>query len=113
MKDRFEPEEDPEGGGWCLLVAAAAGVGVAVFAYSRDAFVILFWVIGAVALWKANKKMPSAPDRTPPPTPKRGSEQEPQVNVVRDPTHPNRWTVTEQTPWLDWAPDNDNDRDKS
>lgn len=116
MKDRFqEPEEPPEGGGWCLLIAAGGGVGVAVFAYSRDVFVILVWIIGAVALYRAARKVPGTPNPAPPPPPERGSGEEPQVNptLVKDPTHPNRWAVTEQSPWLDWGPDDTEDRDVS
>lgn len=94
----------PEQQGAAVLVAAAAGVGLAVFVYSRDAFVLLVWALGAYAVWwaakKPNKSVQDAPDRTPPGPSKRGSEKEPQVSMVRDTTHPNRWVVTRPSPWM-------------
>jgi len=94
----------PEQQGAAVLVAAAAGVGIAVFVYSRDAFVLLVWVLGAVAVWYAaktpNKSVQDAPDPAPPPLPERGSEEEPQVRMMRDKTHANRWLVTRPSPWL-------------
>lgn len=105
----------PEQQGAAVLVTAAAGIGIAVFVYSRDAFVLLVWVLGAAAVWYAaktpNKSVQHAPDRTPPPLPERGSEEEPQVTMVRDTTHPNRWTVTRPSPWL--TKEIEKDRDES
>lgn len=105
-------DEEPEGsgcGGWLVLAAAGAGTGGAVYAYSRDLLVILVWVIGAVLLWRANKKMPSAANPAPPAPPERGSDEEPQVSVVRDQDHPNRWLVTRSSEWLKWEPQDDKD----
>lgn len=109
MKDRFGEPEGPEGGGWCLLIAAAAGVGMAVFAYSRDLFVIAFWVIGSVAVWRAARKVSGAPNPAPPPAPERGSQEEPQVTLIRDTTHPNRWVIIRQSKWLRWTATEDRD----
>ena len=94
----------PEQQGAAVLVTAAAGVGIAVFVYSRDAFVLLVWVLGAVAVWWAgcrpNKPVQDAPNPAPPPLSERGSEEEPQVTLMRDTTHANRWMVTRPSPWL-------------
>lgn len=45
----------PEQKGAAVLVMAAGGVGIATFNVSRDAFVLLVWVLGAVAVWYAAK----------------------------------------------------------
>lgn len=100
-------EEEPEGSraqGAAVLTVAALGVGLAVFVYSRDAFVLLVWALGATAVWWAahtpNKSVHDAPDPTPPPPPERGAEEEPQITAVRDTAHPNRWTVVKESPWV-------------
>lgn len=93
----------PEQQGAAVLTTAAAGIGIAVFVYSRDAFVLLVWALGAVAVWYAARtpnKVPGTPDPAPPAPSERGSEEEPQVTMVRDSTHPNRWTVARPSPWL-------------
>jgi hypothetical protein len=106
----------PEQQGAAVLVTAGAGVGLAVFVYSRDAFVLLVWALGAVAVWWAakrpNKSVRDAPDPAPPGTSERGSEQEPQVSMVRDTTHPNRWIVARDSPWLTVEIDKE-DRDET
>lgn len=100
--------------GVAVLVAVALGTGAALFAYSRDTLVILVWVVGAVLLYRAAKRGPKsvqgAPDPAPPPLPERGPKQEPQVSLVRDTTHPNRWIVTRESPWLTYRHE---DRDES
>lgn len=105
----------PEQKGAAVLVTAAGGVGIATFNVSRDAFVLLVWVLGAAAVWYAaktpNKSVQHAPDPAPPPLPERGSEEEPQVSMVRDTTHPNRWAVTRPSPWL--TKEIEKDRDES
>jgi len=104
MQHRQGPQVTPEQQGAAVLVPAAAGVGIAVFVYSRDAFVLLVWALGAIAVWyaarKPNKSVQDAPNPAPPPLPERGSEEKPQVTMVRDTTHPNRWAVTRPSPWL-------------
>lgn len=94
----------PEQQGAAVLVTAAAGVGIAVFVYSRDAFVLLVWALGSAAVWYAaktpNKCVRDAANPAPPPLPERGMEEEPQVKMVRDTTHPNRWTVARPSPWM-------------
>jgi len=109
MKDKYRKDEEPEGtaGGWCLLVAAGSGVMLAIVLAAPDLAVVLVWVALVLAIWKANKSVRGAANPAPPPVPERGPEQEPQVStiVVKDPTHPNRWAVAETTPWLNWAPD--------
>jgi hypothetical protein len=113
-----EPEEEAvrpmssRTAGAATLLICSAGVGLAVFAYSRDAFVLLVWALGAAAVWWAAKKpVQGAANPAPPPLPERGSEKEPQVTMVRDTTHPNRWVVTRPSPWL--AEPIEKDRDES
>lgn len=102
------PEEEPEPemlsgsiAGAAVLTVASGGVGFAVFAYSRDAFVLLVWALGAAAVWYAAKKpVPSTPNPAPPPPPEGVEVEEPQVSVVRDPSHPNRWLTIRPSRWL-------------
>lgn len=106
-------DEEPEGGraaGIFLLVASAAGVGTAILAYSRDLLVILVWIIGAAALWRANKKMSRASNPAPPPEMRVATDAISQVTFVRDPSHPNRWVTLQQSDWLDWT---NEDRDET
>jgi len=114
-----QPVEEPEvrrmssrTSGAATLVICSAGVGLAVFAYSRDAFVLLVWVLGAAAVWWAAKKpVQGAANPAPPPLPERGLEKEPQVTMVRDTAHPNRWLVTRESPWM--TQEIEKDRDES
>lgn len=98
-------EDDEPSGGGCggitVLAVAALGLGAAVYAISRDTFVIVVWIIGwALVVKAARKPVQSTPDPAPPPPPERGSEEKPQVKMVRDTTHPNRWIVAAESPWL-------------
>lgn len=90
--------------GVAVLVAVALGLGLAVYAISRDALVLIVWALGATMIYRAAKAGPKsvqdAPDPAPPTPPERGSKTEPQVNIVRDTAHPNRWIVTRESPWL-------------
>ena len=104
------PEDDvPEGGGCAgvtVLAVAALGLGTAVYAISSDTFVIAVWIIGwALVVKAARKPVQSTPDPAPPPLPERGSEEKPQVKMVRDMTHPNRWIVAAESPWLHYPLD--------
>lgn len=107
MTDTGDPEETPVRNGGCagvaVITAAALGLGVAFYAVSRDLLVVVIWVAGAVLLYRAAKKMPDGvQDREPLPhrPSERGSEEEPQVTVVRDHSHPNRWLVTKPSRWM-------------
>jgi hypothetical protein len=108
MSDLEEPQEtsgeEALGGntaGAVLLTLASGGVGLAVFTYSRDAFVLLVWALGAIGVWWAAKKpVRDTPNPAPPPAPERGSDEEPQVILVKDPAHPNRWLAVHSSPWL-------------
>lgn len=108
-----EAEEAPSGGGCAgisVLVAAALGLGTAVYAISRDTLVIAVWIIGWGLVWRAAKRGPKnvadAPNPTPPPLPERDSEEKQQVKMVRDTTHPNRWIVAAPSPWLTYRHEN-------
>lgn len=105
MSEGEEPEETPESSGCAGAAVIAAAALVAVFgtyAISRTAFIGLVWIIswGAV-IWAARKPVPGTPDPAPPPVPERGSEEEPQVSMLRDKSHPNRWVVAARSPWMD------------
>lgn len=105
-------DEPPEGsgcGGYVILAAAAAGTGAAIYAYSRDGFVILFWVIGAVLIWRAARKVHHAPDSTPPPEMRVATDAISQVTFIRDQSHPNRWVAIRPSEWLDWTDTEDRD----
>lgn len=103
----MEVDEEPEGleersgcGGVLVLAAGTVGLLAAIFAISREAF-ILFIVVGGwgTILWAA-KRVPSASNPAPPPVPERGSVEEPQVTMIRDQTHPNRWVILRPSRWL-------------
>lgn len=89
--------------GTAVLTVAAAGVGAAVYAISRDGFVIAVWALGWTLIVWAAKRVPHARDPVPPPPPGRGHQPKPQVNeerLLRDTSHPNRWIVTRPSPWM-------------
>lgn len=100
--------------GVTVLVAVALGTGIAVYAVSRDVFVLLAWALGAGLLYRAAKRGPKsvqdAAGPAPPAPSERGSQEEPQVSLVRDTTHPNRWIVTRDSPWMTYRHEN---RDES
>lgn len=103
-----EPEEEPEGSGCAGVVVVTAAVLAllsGLYAMAPDAFVIGAWVIGWGALIVAAKRVPPAPNPAPPPAPERVSEEEPQVSLVRDKSHTNRWIVLRPSHWMSY--DND------
>lgn len=96
-------EETPErsgAAGAAVLTVAALGVGIAVFVYSRDAFVLLVWALGAVAVWWAARTPNKIDNPSPPPPAPPSPDTNTQVSMVRDTTHPNRWAVTRKSPWV-------------
>lgn len=111
-----EEEPEPEGSGCAgvaVLTAAALVLLTILYSASPDFFIL---GVGALPLawfgylWAAKKYVFDAPNPAPPPPPERGSEEEPQVTVVRDTSHPNRWLTPRPSKWLDWT---DEDRDES
>jgi hypothetical protein len=70
------------------------------FAAAPDIGVLVVWVIGSWAIWRAAKNVRDAPNPAPPQVPERGSKEEPQVSMLRDSTHPNRWVVARPSKWL-------------
>jgi hypothetical protein len=73
----------PEQKGAAVLVMAAGGVGIATFNVSRDAFVLLVWVLGAAAVWYAAKTPNKINNPSPEGAAESGSEGESQVNGTR------------------------------
>jgi hypothetical protein len=101
VADVVTDEPEGRGAGGCLLLAASFGTAVAVYAYSRDAFVLLVWAVGSILIHRAaRKKVVVTVDPAPPATSERGSQKEPQVTMVRDVAHPNRWIVIQDSPWM-------------
>lgn len=99
-----DEEPEPQGYGCAAVTVIAILTAVplaALWLISRDLFIVAVWV---VAWWMviraARKSVPGTPDPAPPPPPERGSEEEPQVTMVRDTAHPNRWNVARPSPWM-------------
>lgn len=103
MSEEEEPEGSAAAGGF-LLLAAGIGTGVAVYAISRDLLVILVWVIGSLMIWRAIRRGPKsvqdAPDPAPPPPSEGVAEENTQVTMIRDVSHPNRWVVARSSRWM-------------
>lgn len=99
-----EEEQEPQGSetaGGCMLLAVSTGLGFAVYNISRDLLVIVVWVIGTALIGRACRNKVQRPVNSAPPAPsKRGCEEEPQVTVMRDKTHPNRWVITKRSRWM-------------
>ena len=75
--------------GAAVLTVAGLGVGLAVFVYSRDAFVLLVWALGAAAVWYVARTPNHSP--TLPHAPSAKEEQ--QVSIEQDPDKPGHWIV--------------------
>lgn len=103
----MEDEVEPEGSGCAGAVVITAAVSAAlagVYALSPEGLVLGLWVLGWSALiwatgWRP-KKLRRTANPAPPPLPERGCEEEPQVTMVRDTAHPNRWVVAHPSRWL-------------
>ena len=94
-REETEPEGSKTAGG-CLLTGASLAVGMAVFVYSRDVFVLVVWALGGLLLWRAARRRNKIDN----PSPGRGSEGvaeiKPQFSIVQDLGHPNRWRVNQK-----------------
>lgn len=106
-------EEEPEGSGCAgatVIAAVVLATVLGLYAISRTAFILLVWIIGwGTVIWAARKPVPSTPDPAPPPPSEGAVEKEPQVSVIRDTGHPNRWLILEPSRWM---ASNINDRDE-
>jgi hypothetical protein len=102
-----EVDEEPEGSGCAgaaVIAAAALGFLCGVYAVSPEAFVLGLWALagpvwGGVYWWRA-KHVPGTANPAPPPLSERGCEEEPQVTMVRDTKHRNRWVVARMSRWM-------------
>lgn len=100
MEDVEEPEESSGcGGAIVVMVMAALPLGV-LYMVSPDAFVLALWMVGWGSIIWAAKHVPCTPNPAPPAPPERGSDEKPQVTVIRDQSHPNRWLVTRPSRWM-------------
>lgn len=102
-----EEEEEPQGSGCAgaavITAVVLAALGTA-WAVTPNAFVLGVWGIGwGSVIWVAKKTPKSVGDAAnpaPPAPSERGCEKEPQVNMVRDTEHPNRWIVARPSAWM-------------
>lgn len=97
-------EEAPESSGCAGAAVITAAVLVAVFgtyAISRTLFIGLVWIIGAWAIIRAARKpVADTPDHSPTGPSEGVAKEEPQVRMIRDTGHPNRWVVAAPSPWM-------------
>lgn len=98
-----EEEPEREGSGCAAVTVAVIVVAVPLAllwrAY-RDAFIIAVWVIAWGAVVWAARRPNKIDNPSPPPPAERGPEKEPQISMMRDQSHPNRWVVTRPSRWL-------------
>ena len=91
------PEEDEmetsQTAGYVLLGVAALGVTYVLCLAAPRVMTLILWGLGWTGLILGWRKMRSTRYPAPPAPPERGSEKEPQVRIVKDPEHPNRWIV--------------------
>lgn len=110
----MEVEEEPEGSGCAgaaVITAAALVVLCIAYTASPTVFVLSCWAWVPVWGWLYWRKLlPRTANPAPPAPPERGSDEEPQVTLMRDQSHPNRWVVIRPSKWLDWTDEN---RDES
>lgn len=107
MTDHEPEDETPEGTGCGAVLAITIGLVVpllVVYAISPEGFIVALGGLGwGAIIWVARhtpKNVADTSGRTPPPPPERGCEEELQVTMMRDTTHPNRWVITKPSPWL-------------
>lgn len=86
--------------GAAVVTAAVLALGGIFYAASPTFFVLGFWVVGWGAIIWAAKHVPATANPAPPQTPEGVREEEPQVTVLRDKSHPNRWLVLKPSEWL-------------
>lgn len=117
MTEAEDEAPGPSGSGCAgaaVIAAAVLGSVLGLYAISRTVFILAVWVIGwGSVIWVAKqtpKSVRGTPYSAPPAPSERGSEEKPQVSVIRDTTHPNRWAVATPSRWLDWEYD---ERDES
>lgn len=100
-------EEEPQGSGCAgAVVITAAVLAVLGGAYALSPTCFVLGVMGggwAAVIWATGwrpKWMRRTANRTPPAPSGRGPEEEPQVTMVRDTAHPNRWIVARPSTWM-------------
>lgn len=102
-----EEETEPTGSrnaGVAVLAAAALALGGGLYLVTDAGLILVVWAVGWWAVVRAAKKVPGAPNPAPPSPSERGAEENTQVSIVRDTTHPNRWTVARPSPWMTYEP---------
>lgn len=102
--DAEEPEESAGCAGAVLVTVLALGGAWAAHKVFPNGSILLLWIVGWGAVIWATGYRRHTPNPAPPPLPERGAEQNPQVTVMRDTSHRNRWIVTRPSPWLTYDP---------
>jgi len=96
-------DDTPEGTG-CAGAAVATtvvlGFASLMWAITPTFSVLALWAVGWGAIIWAAKRVPPTPNPAPPPAPEGAVEEEPQVTLMRDPSHPNRWLTVGPSKWL-------------
>ncbi|MFF2228621.1 hypothetical protein ACFVV7_35475 [Streptomyces globisporus] len=78
------PPEPSRVAGGCVLAALVLVAGAALFAVSATAAVLVVWAVGAFALRRAARSVPSAANPAPPPVPEGDENTKPQFTIVED-----------------------------
>ncbi|MFJ2848312.1 hypothetical protein [Streptomyces rubiginosohelvolus] len=83
-----EPEETaPEpsrAAGGCVLAVLVLGLGAVLFVALGTLAVLVVWAVGAVALWRGARSVPSAANPAPPPVSEGAENTKPQFTIVED-----------------------------
>lgn len=104
----MDVDDGPEGTG-CAGAAVATmvvlGFASLMWAITPTFSVLALWAVGWGAIIWAAKRVPPAPNPAPPPAPEGAAEEKPQVTLMRDPDHPNRWLTASPSKWLGYRID--------
>lgn len=96
-------DDAPEGtgcAGAAVAVVVVGGFASLMWAITPTYSVLALWAVGWGAIIWAAKHVPHTPDPAPPPPPEGVVEEKPQVTLMRDPSHPNRWLTVSPSRWL-------------
>lgn len=99
----MDVDEGPEGtgcAGAAVAVVVVLGLASLMWAISPTYSVLGLWAVGWGAIIWTAKHVPPAPNPAPPPAPEGAAQEEPQVTLMRDPSHPNRWLTVGPSKWL-------------
>lgn len=99
--DGEEPERQAGCAGYLVLAVFIAGAVAGLYLISRTVFILVVWGVGwGAVLWVARKPVQATSNPAPPPLPEPSPDAKPQVSMLRDKSHPNRWIVTKPSRYL-------------